>query len=51
MTRWLIALGGVVLGGVIYFAGIVILKVPEIKTIMNVIARMLSRLRRTASSQ
>jgi putative peptidoglycan lipid II flippase len=48
MTRWLIALGGVALGGVIYFVGVVILKVPEIKTIMNAIMRRLPR--RAASS-
>jgi putative peptidoglycan lipid II flippase len=47
MTRWLVSLGGIVIGGVIYLAGVTILKVPEIKMITNVIARRL--LRRTSS--
>jgi putative peptidoglycan lipid II flippase len=43
MTRWLVALGGVAFGGVIYLAGVVILKVPEIKMLMGAVARRLSR--------
>jgi putative peptidoglycan lipid II flippase len=39
MNRWLVTLGGVALGTVIYFAGVVILKVPEVKTIMNGVVR------------
>jgi len=42
-TRWLVTLGGVALGGIIYLAGVVILKVPEIKMIMNAITRRLFR--------
>jgi putative peptidoglycan lipid II flippase len=47
MTRWLVSLGGIIIGGVVYLAGVTILKVPEIKMITNVIARRL--LRRTSS--
>ena len=43
MNRWLVALGGVALGGVIYFAGITILKVPEITTITNAVVSRLKR--------
>jgi putative peptidoglycan lipid II flippase len=39
MNRWIVTLGGVALGTVIYFAGVVILKVPEVKTIMNGVVR------------
>jgi len=41
MTRWLIALGGVAVGGIVYLAGVMILKVPEIKLMLNVIMRRL----------
>ncbi len=44
-TRWLVALGGVALGGAIYLLGVVILKVPEIKTVFD---SMMSRLLRGA---
>jgi putative peptidoglycan lipid II flippase len=43
MNRWLVTLGGVALGTVIYFAGVVILKVPEVKTIMNGVVRRLKK--------
>jgi len=39
MSRWLIVLGGVTLGGVVYLAGVIIFKVPEIKTVMTAISR------------
>jgi putative peptidoglycan lipid II flippase len=39
MNRWLIALGGVALGGVVYLAGVVILKVPEIRMLTNAVSR------------
>jgi len=41
LTRWLVALGGVAIGGVVYFMGVVILKVPEIKMITNAVMRRL----------
>ncbi|HQU35145.1 MAG TPA: lipid II flippase MurJ, partial [Anaerolineales bacterium] len=47
-TRWLVALGGVALGGIIYVAGVTILKVPEIQIVLDAVARRL--LRRTSSS-
>ncbi len=43
MTRWLVALGGVAVGGVVYLAGVMILKVPEIKMIMNAVSRRLTK--------
>jgi len=48
-TRWIVALGGVVIGGAVYFAGVLILRIPEIKMIINSIMRRLQR-RPTASS-
>jgi len=39
MSRWLVTLGGVALGGVIYFVGVMLLKVPEIRTIVNAVSR------------
>jgi putative peptidoglycan lipid II flippase len=43
MNRWLIALGGVALGGIIYMAGVVILRVPEIQTLFAMITQRLRR--------
>jgi putative peptidoglycan lipid II flippase len=43
MNRWLVALGGVALGGVLYLAGVVILKVPEIKVLTEVVTRRLKK--------
>lgn len=40
-ARWFVALGGVVLGGVIYIVGAAIFKVSEIKIIADIIARRL----------
>jgi len=40
-TRWLVTLGGVAIGGGIYFAGTIFLKVPEIKTVIVAISRRL----------
>ncbi len=39
--RWIVALGGIAIGAVVYFAGVVILKVPEIRMIINSIMRRL----------
>ena len=38
---WVVALGGVVLGGLIYGVAVLLLKVPEIQTLMNAIVRRL----------
>jgi hypothetical protein len=39
--RWLVTLGGVVAGGIIYGIGVLILKVPEIKIIVASISKRL----------
>jgi putative peptidoglycan lipid II flippase len=49
LTRWLAALGGVAIGGILYLTGVMILKVPEVQMMTQVIARRL--IRRTSSSQ
>ena len=49
LTRWLAALGGVAIGGILYLIGVIILKVPEMRMMSQVIARRL--IRRTSSSQ
>jgi putative peptidoglycan lipid II flippase len=43
LTHWLVALGGVAVGGAIYFMGVLILKVPEMRMMSEVIARRLFR--------
>jgi putative peptidoglycan lipid II flippase len=43
MMPWLIALGGVALGSLIYFAGVTILKVPEIKFVTRAVSNRLRR--------
>jgi len=40
---WLIALGGVALGGVIYLLGVMILKVPEIKSLISAVSRRFNK--------
>jgi len=42
-TRWLVALGGVVIGGIIYLASVTILKVPEIKLLTMLVSKRLKR--------
>jgi putative peptidoglycan lipid II flippase len=43
LPRWIVTLGGIAIGGVIYLAGVLILKVPEIKLLTSAVS---SRLRR-----
>ena len=43
LNRWLVALGGVALGGIIYLVGVVILKVPEIKLLTSAVSRRLKK--------
>lgn len=43
MNRWLVAIGGVVLGGGLYLAGVLILKVPEIQMLIGMVTRRLRR--------
>jgi putative peptidoglycan lipid II flippase len=50
MTRWLVALGGVCIGGILYLIGVLVLKVPEIQILLNLFARTLTRFRRSATS-
>ena len=49
LPYWVVALGGVALGGILYGAGVLLLRVPEIQTLMNAITRRLAR-RDSASS-
>jgi putative peptidoglycan lipid II flippase len=46
MNRWIVVLGGVVLGGVIYLLGVLLLRVREVQLIAGMI---MQRLRRSAS--
>ncbi len=46
LTRWLVTLGGVAIGGIIYGIGVVVLRVPEIQMMMQVILKRV--LRRTS---
>jgi putative peptidoglycan lipid II flippase len=41
LPRWVVALGGVVIGGIIYGVGVILLRVPEIQILMDAIARRL----------
>lgn len=43
MSRWLVALGGIALGGIVYLAGITALKVPEMKMVIDAVKRRLVR--------
>ncbi len=42
-TRWLVTLGGVAIGGIIYLIGVSILKVPEIKMITALVHNRIKR--------
>jgi len=43
LTRWIVALGGVTAGGIVYLACVLILRVPEIKIIFEIVTRRLLR--------
>jgi putative peptidoglycan lipid II flippase len=47
LTRWIVALGGVMIGALIYGVGVMVLRVPELQILTNAVARRL--LRRAAS--
>jgi putative peptidoglycan lipid II flippase len=47
MNRWVIALGGVLFGAILYFGGTLLFKVPEVQMMIGLIA---SRLRRSPTS-
>jgi hypothetical protein len=41
LSRWLVALGGVAVGGILYLSGVVLLKVPEVNQVMSAVKRRL----------
>ncbi len=41
LPRWIVALGGVVMGGIIYGLGVILLRVPEIQMLISSIKRRL----------
>lgn len=43
MNRWIVALGGVAVGGVIYLAGVLLLRIPEVQTVIGMVTRRLRR--------
>jgi hypothetical protein len=43
MSSWVVALGGVVLGGLLYLAGVIIFKLPEIRVLIGVLVGRLRR--------
>ena len=43
LNHWIVALGGVALGGIIYGISVLLLRVPEIQTIINAITRKVVR--------
>lgn len=43
LMRWVVALGGVALGGIIYAGGLVLMKVPEAQGMIRFIARRMKR--------
>jgi putative peptidoglycan lipid II flippase len=43
LSPWIVALGGVAIGGIIYGVGILLLRVPEIQTLFHAITRRLVR--------
>lgn len=43
LTRWVVTLGGVVIGGVIYGMGVILLRVPEVQMVLSSIKRRLFR--------
>jgi putative peptidoglycan lipid II flippase len=48
LSRWLVALGGVAIGGIIYGMGVILLRVPEVQILMDAVSRRV--LRRTSPS-
>jgi putative peptidoglycan lipid II flippase len=43
MSRWVVALGGVALGGVIYLAGVLVFRVPEVRMMIEILLRRFHR--------
>ncbi|MDO9120828.1 MAG: hypothetical protein Q7U31_03505, partial [Anaerolineaceae bacterium] len=44
LSIWMVALGGVAIGILVYVVGLFILRVPEIKTVLLLASRLVSRL-------
>jgi hydrogenase/urease accessory protein HupE len=42
-ARWLVTLGGVAIGGIIYGIGVILLRVPEVQILASAITRRLLR--------
>ena len=43
LNRWIVALGGVALGGTVYLAAVILLRIPEIQMLIGMVARRLYR--------
>jgi putative peptidoglycan lipid II flippase len=43
MNRWVVALGGVALGGILYLAGVMLFRVPEVQMMIGMVTRRLHR--------
>ena len=43
LNRWIVALGGVAIGGIVYAAALVALRVPEVASVMGMIKRRLGK--------
>jgi putative peptidoglycan lipid II flippase len=43
LARWIVTLGGIAIGGVIYAIGVILLRIPEVHVVMNAFARRLPR--------
>ena len=43
MNRWIVALGGVALGGLLYLAGVLVLRVPEVRMMIDIVLRRFHR--------
>jgi len=41
IARWIVTLGGIVIGGTIYAIGVILLRIPEVQMVLNAIARRL----------
>jgi putative peptidoglycan lipid II flippase len=43
LNRWIVALGGVALGGLLYLAGVLVFKVPEVRMLIGMLAKRFQR--------
>jgi len=42
-TPWLVALGGIAIGGLVYFVGVWVLQVPEMRDILSFVQRRIKK--------